>query len=213
MTRVKYDRNVKGRENVLRSILPIRNVGKIEFDIVRWWEKDPKGNESAWAKYYQMYKFACGWYTNEKDDIADREKEIAKRNIFSLEDHCFICGESSLGLIGIDSTKTIRTDLYNTIKEFSPCSIITSSRWLDPCGIDVHYCPYIPKYEHYIIPAKSMLDPEVAEFVISEDLHEESPYLGEDGKWWHCISEWATVEIHKPDEFVRVCRPYISQIK
>jgi hypothetical protein len=183
----------KESESIAREVLPIRNIGSEN-------DADDYPKEKGVICRHDMFQIACGWYKRDNDDI---EKEEARKKILRMEDWWMINGDKDLDLIGINDTNTVRHNLLSAIKEFKPDYIITSSKWLNIKDIDIYYSEYVTKYVHYL----GFRDPKIAEFVISEDISQREDFKPDkDGKIFKELAEWACIEIHEPDAFVKVCR-------
>jgi hypothetical protein len=187
--------------SIARNVLPIRDIGKADYD-------DYKINGTSVARY-GMYQIATGWYIGKKrkKSYANEEK-VARQQIARTEDALFLLGNEYLGrnfvgdLSGVMSTQTVRHDLLNAIEEFRPNYVITSSIGLNLKNVEIYKCDLVPQYVHYL----GIKDKSIAEFIISEDITEEEYPTDSSGKIWHELHEWVTVEVHKPDSFVKVSR-------
>ncbi len=132
-----------------------------------------------------------------KEDT-DMHRSIGLAKLDLLEDMLFIQGQRSMDIKGISNTSTIRYDLLNAIKEFSPVAIITSSKYLNINGIEIIRSQFVPKYTHYLVPKLIPID--VAEFIVAEDIKFEAYNDA------YIMYEWANVVVHNPDYFVKVTR-------
>jgi hypothetical protein len=193
--------------NIVRKILPSRDIG-VSRDI----DFDGK---------HQMFMVAEGFTTNEvsgKDIGYVRFKEmVASGSIHKTEDYVFIHGEKVFGLVGIDSTKTIRDNLLSALMEFDIEYIISSHELPAFRDIKTFVVDHIPKNVYYLVPRG--IKNSDAEFVISQDITNDVimrigdmvPRIGMRREIckenWHETKEWVTIEVHNPDKFIKVCEP------
>jgi len=213
MTRISYNEILESGNSIARTLLVKRNVDKdVEYDEIETPSEDGKSVSLIMQEIFQISQI---WYFNKRDqnDIGKLEKErlLARNSILKLEDTWFVdkikIGDDK-NLVSISDTKTVRYDLLKALKEFAPCCIITSSKWLNPVGFDVFECPYVEKNVHYLVPIgkDSKVDRSVAEFIISKDINEWKGNEKVGGNTRYELSEWIAVEVKNPNKFVKVCR-------
>lgn len=179
-------------QSIVRTVLPVIRNSELKNDPL-------------------VLQIADGWISNnsflELDTLDNKDYIIGR--IYKTEDNAFINGNDVLGIVGINTTKTIRHDLLNAIKEFNPEYIITSSKYLNPRGMKVFRWPELDKNVHYLIP-KGITNKE-AEFIISEEMTETfSDYHYK--QYWHELHEWVKFGIYKPDFFVKVCKNLSKEV-
>ena len=194
MGEIVYSHNID--TNVVRIVLNRRAIAPgSKYDM---WNKTKDGSHIV---KYDVNNFANSWFSDtEVDPEITYERRIAKRFIFAAEDYTFINGVD--GYDGLVHSTTVRKSLKSAIEEFDPAFIITSSHFLNPEGYNVLRCPYVPRYEHYLLPKKS----DAAEFVVADPLEEAKAFLTLDqdaGKqrWLHFVNERAAIEIHDTDTY------------
>lgn len=202
MTKINYGQHNKDRPNLVRTILTTRDIEKgANYD------NYTVGGDPGHLCSFEMFNMSSGWYTISKNNTNSAYKDIAERNVYKIEDCAFINGVDGM-IDGINKTKTVRKNLKDAIKEFGSCFVITKSDQFDIEGSYILDSIYMTENIAYLIPcqiASLKVSPHIAEFVYSEDIHEDEPWFdGKKGEWFHLLHEWATIEIHEPDAIVKV---------
>ena len=195
---------------IARTVLPIRYIGSDkDYDTVKYFDLDHLETKISTdhatfiingnTKIYKIWNIATGWTS--KSPLYESDKNLhSEKEIYRVEDIAFLNGWNETDINGICSTNTIRYNIANAIKEFEPKYFITSSN-LKPDNVITVKTDILEDNIHYLTP----YDPTIAELVISRDIEYDKPieWIGT-GKWTHIIDEWATIEIHNKDKFIKV---------
>lgn len=165
------------KDNILRKILPIRNVGHNSLD-----SSMIRISNSFGIEYYEKIK--------------DYEKYInsSYKRLYNSEMFLFVNGSQDLELEGINNTRTTRNNLDDAIKEFNPDGVLTSNVNLELDEPKVFHSAFVPENTYFLIRK----DPEIAEFIISEDITININKLDVD------VSEWVMIDIHDVDKIIKV---------
>lgn len=203
---------------IARTVLPIRYIGSDkDYDTVKYFDLDHLETKISTdhatfiingnTKIYKIWNIATGW-TSKSSYKSDKDLNSEKEKIYRVEDIAFLNGWNGTDIDGIYSTNTIRYNIADAIKEFEPKYFITSSN-LKPDNVITVKTDILEDNIHYLTP----YDPTITELVISRDIEYNEPtetkkyiknkWIGT-GKWTHIIDEWATIEIHNKDKFIKV---------